>query len=92
MDPVDLFVAYLLLSSLLAWVPLISGSGTLALHVWKRRRTIAAAERDALELLAGRSLTTISDPGWPTALTAPSDTQRLLAVSPGARASVDSRD
>ena len=56
MHPVDLLVAYVLLSSLLAWGPLVLLGVVMAVGSWRHERAIAAAEHAALERLAGRQL------------------------------------
>lgn len=64
MHPVDLLVAYVLLSSLLAWGPLVLLGGVLAIDARRRKRAIAAADHEALELLAGRQLPGAGNGSW----------------------------
>ena len=56
MSPIDLFVAYVMLSSVLAWVPVLLGPSALIWQAWRCRREVAVADHEALELLAGRAL------------------------------------
>ncbi len=56
MDPVDLLVAYVLLSSVLAWGAPTFVLLAIAFGGWRRRRAVAATDHQALELLAGREL------------------------------------
>ncbi len=64
MHPVDLLLTYVLLSSLLAWGPLVLLGGAMALGSWRGRRAIAVADHEALELLAGRTLPGAGNGTW----------------------------
>lgn len=64
MQPLDLLVAYVLLSSLLAWGPLVVLGAAMAFGSWRSKRAVAAADHEALELLAGRTLPGVGNSGW----------------------------
>jgi len=61
---VDLLIAYVLLSSLLAWGPLVLLGAAIAIGSWRGKRAAAAADHEALELLAGRPLPGAGNSGW----------------------------
>ncbi|MFO7563441.1 MAG: hypothetical protein R6X02_12420 [Enhygromyxa sp.] len=64
MHPFDLLVAYALLISLLVWGPLLLLGAVMAVGSWRGQRAIAAADHEALELLAGRALPGAGNSGW----------------------------
>lgn len=64
MDPIALFVAYVMLSSVLAWVPVVVGPSAWFVRAWRWRRRIEVADHEALELLAGRALPGAGNGGW----------------------------